>query len=48
MFMFVVIAVTATVTNGASLCPSPNNEIVNCPGQGYTAIPELPKGVTRV
>ena len=48
MLVFVVIAVTATVTNGAILCSNTDDEVVVCPEQGYTTIPELPKGVVEV
>ena len=47
MFVFVGIAVTATVTNGA--CPEINKiGIVRCDRQNLTTIPELPEGATIV
>ena len=49
MLVFVVIAMTVTVTNVASLCPNANiNGTIDCSGQGYTTIPELPKQALRV
>ena len=48
MFLFTVIAATAVVANGANLCPSANDRIIKCPGQGYTAIPALPSGAVEV
>ena len=48
MFVFVVIAMTVAITNGETLCANANNQTVNCSGQGYTTIPELPQGVITV
>ena len=48
MLVFVVIAMIATATKGASLCSNANNREVYCPEEGYTTIPELPKGVVEV
>ena len=49
MFVFLVIAVTATVTNGASDCPNiTDNGEVNCNQQGLTAFPNLPEGAIKV
>ena len=44
MFVFVVMAVTAAVTNGVNLCPEPDNEgSVDCENQGVTTIPRFPE-----
>ena len=48
MLVFFTIAVTFTVTNGEDLCLDADNQTVNCPGEGYTTIPELPTGAIRV
>ena len=50
MLVFVVIAVTATVTNGQNLsCLTPDDEgRVNCNGQGFTSIPEIPEAAIVV
>ena len=44
ILVFIVIAVTATVTNGANVCPEPNdNGLIDCENRGLTSIPLLPR-----
>ena len=44
MFVFVVMTVIAAVTNGANICPEPDDGgEVDCENQGVTTIPRFPE-----
>ena len=48
MLVFVVIAVTAAITNGQISGPDLTNITFNRAGQDYTTIPDIPEGVRIV